>query len=82
MCRSCGKVWRRKQKKNIDVTSENITLDLLPLEVFEAYTETAIKYNMEDFICKCVLCGSNSFEIELGFYQCSNKECSFEWECF
>ncbi len=83
MCRACGKVWREIKNKILDVdkeVSEAEMLELLPLEIFEVYTEAAIKYKMKDCLHKCVLCGSNSFEVELGFYQCSNEECGFEWE--
>ena len=83
MCRSCGKIWRNINGSipDIDETSDEAgMLDILSLDSFEAYTEAVMRQEMKDCVFKCDLCGTIAFEIALGFYQCSNEDCSFEWE--
>jgi hypothetical protein len=83
MCRECGKVWRvvdgilPSDEVKLDDTE---MLDYLPLKVFEAYTEAAIRLDMSDCVHKCFVCRSPAFEVELGTYKCSNTKCNFEWE--
>lgn len=83
LCRSCGIVWV-SFKGDIPaiecVLNEAAMLQKLSTEVFEAYTDTALKIDMKDCIIKCIVCESLSFEIALGGYKCFNKNCNFKWE--
>ena len=85
MCKECGKVWRSiaGHVPDQDIVGDEVTvLEGLPSNAFEAYTELAVKPTMSDHVHKCFLCQSISFEVELGFYQCSNIDCGFSWEVF
>lgn len=85
LCRHCGKVWR--EIAGIIPISEQVMdevtfLELLPLSVFEAYTDAVMKESMQDCVHKCLYCSSPAYETELGLYNCSNENCGFTWEVY
>ena len=85
VCRKCGKVWR--EIAGI-VPAEDFMFDevemlsLLPSDVFDALTETAVNTSMLDLVHRCIKCQTIAFEVEVGMYKCSDSECGFEWEVY
>lgn len=85
VCRKCGKVWREVAgivPAEDFMVDEIDMIDVLPDEVFEALTETAVNTDMQDLVHKCFVCRSLAFEIESGVYKCSDGTCGFEWEVY
>ena len=85
VCRACGKIWREISG---DVPAEDFLaneLDMmtsLPIQAFEALTDASYTVDMQDYVHKCFVCQSLAFEIEMGYYRCSDDTCGFEWEVY